>query len=181
MDAPQVQEVVVKVLLLSMKRFLLYIFVLQSVLMSSQDSLSGVLNRFNEGSIPYVTVDEIATQNSNTIILDTREREEYNVSHIKNAIYIGYDEFELNTVLNKVKDKDQKIVVYCSIGVRSEDIGEDLKEAGYTNVFNLFGGIFEWKNKGCAVYDTASSETEKVHVFNKEWSIWLTQGVKVYE
>ena len=40
------------------------------------------------------------------------------------------------------------IIVYCSIGVRSEDIGEKLKELGYTKILNLYGGIFDWKNKG---------------------------------
>ncbi|MBT8303934.1 MAG: rhodanese-like domain-containing protein [Bacteroidia bacterium] len=164
-----------------MKRILLYIFVLQSFAVVSQKSLSDVLNRFNEGSIPYITVAQMSMTLSNTVILDAREREEYNVSHIKDAIYIGYDDFELDSVLHSIKDKDQRIVVYCSIGVRSEDIGEYLKEEGFTNVFNLYGGIFEWKNKGYAVYDTTSSETEKVHAFDKKWGKWLKQGVKVYE
>jgi len=33
--------------------------------------------------------------------------------------------------------------VYCSLGIRSEVIAKKLKKAGYTNVFNLYGGIFE--------------------------------------
>ncbi|MEN8818965.1 MAG: rhodanese-like domain-containing protein, partial [Polaribacter sp.] len=53
--------------------------------------------------------------------------------------------------------------------------------AGYTNVLNLYGGIFEWKNKGNLVFDSNGNATEKIHVFSKEWSKWLLKGKKVYE
>ena len=51
---------------------------------------------------------------------------------------------------------------------------------GFTNVFNLVGGIFEWKNQGHAVYSTQNKITEKVHAYNKTWGVWLTKGEKVY-
>jgi len=71
--------------------------------------------------------------------------------------------------------------VYCSLGIRSEDIAEKLKKAGYNNVLNLYGGIFEWKNKDFTVYNSEGTQTEKIHTFSKEWSKWLTKGIKVYE
>ena len=71
--------------------------------------------------------------------------------------------------------------MYCSLGVRSEDIGEQLKKAGYTNVFNLYGGIFEWKNKGFSVYNNDETLTENVHVCNAYWSQWLLKGNKIYD
>jgi len=71
-------------------------------------------------------------------------------------------------------------VVYCSVGVRSEIIAHRIIEKGYTNVYNLYGGIFEWKNNGFQVMDTLGNTTEKVHTYNKEWSKWLTKGEKVY-
>jgi len=72
-------------------------------------------------------------------------------------------------------------VVYCSLGIRSETIAHKLIKKGYTNVYNLYGGIFEWKNNDFVVLDTEGSETEKVHAFNKNWGKWLTKGKKVYE
>jgi rSAM/selenodomain-associated transferase 1 len=48
------------------------------------------------------------------------------------------------------------------------------------NVFNLYGGIFEWKNNNLPVLDTLENNTEKVHAFNKDWSKWLKKGRKVY-
>ena len=91
------------------------------------------------------------------------------------------EKFNLNKTKEKLPKKDSKIVVYCSLGVRSEDIAEQLKKAGYTNVFNLYGGIFEWKNKGNTIVDSQEEETEKVHTFNKNWSKWLKKGEKIYE
>ncbi len=177
----QVQEVAVKELLPKMKKAIYYIVLLFSISVFSQESLNDLLNRLNNKAIPYISVQELAMPKTQAVILDAREKIEYDVSHIKNSFFVGYDDFNLNTVSNKIKDKQQKIVVYCSLGVRSEDIAERLKKAGYQNVFNLYGGIFEWKNHGFDVVDENEKETESVHAFSKEWSKWLTNGIKVYE
>ena len=76
--------------------------------------------------------------------------------------------------------KDASIVIYCSVGVRSEKIGEKLIAAGYTNVKNLYGSIFEWVNEGNAVYNMNGKATNRVHAYSKTWGIWLKKGVKVY-
>ena len=51
--------------------------------------------------------------------------------------------------------KSDTIVLYCSIGYRSEKIGEKLVEMGYGHVFNLYGGIFEWVNRDLPVYNAS--------------------------
>jgi rhodanese-related sulfurtransferase len=147
----------------------------------AQKSLSELLNKYNKQSIPYISVQELAMPKTDAIILDSREMKEYKVSHLKDAIYVGYDFFELDSIQHKLPNKDSQIVVYCSIGVRSEDIAEKLKKAGYTNVFNLYGGIFEWKNNNFIVYDSEEKETENIHTFNEAWSKWLLKGNKIYE
>ena len=129
-----------------------------------------------------MSVQELAMPKTKAIILDAREPKEYKTSHIKNAVLVGYDYFNLDSISEKLpKNKDEKIVVYCSLGIRSETIGEKLKKAGYTNVYNLYGGIFEWKNKNFSVYNSEENETENVHTFNEAWSQWLLKGNKVYE
>lgn len=149
---------------------------------SAQDSLYTLLSKFNDGSIPYVSAEELKMLQSNTdfLLVDTRERKEFEVSNIEGAVYVGYNQFSIRQFTNFVTDKNQPIVVYCSLGIRSEDIGEKLKKAGYTNVKNLYGGIFEWKNKGFSVVDSDGNETEKVHAFSKQWSKWLLKGEKIY-
>ncbi|MFD1062196.1 rhodanese-like domain-containing protein [Winogradskyella litorisediminis] len=162
-----------------MKKLLIFIFVLTTTLSFSQESLDNLLNRFNDKSVPYVNVNELAMPKSNPIILDTREPIEYEVSHLKDAICVGYDKFDLKKVTETIPDKDQPIVVYCSLGIRSETIGKKLQKAGYNNVYNLYGGIFEWKNKGFEVYNSKEQQTDSIHTFSKTWSKWLRKGIKV--
>ena len=111
---------------------------------------------------------------SNVLVLDARERPEYDVSHLPNAVFIGYNSFEKKTLDTVPKDKP--IVVYCSIGYRSEKIGEKLKKMGYTKVYNLYGSIFEWLNQGYPIVDKNGQPTNKVHTYNKAWSRWIEDG-----
>lgn len=149
---------------------------------SSQMSLEEVLERFNSGSIPYISVEEtrMLQLQDKTLLLDAREMKEFEVSKIPTAIYVGYSEFSSKVVSEKIKSKDSPIIVYCSLGVRSEVVGEKLRKAGFTNVKNLYGGIIEWKNQGFPVFDGQNNETEKVHTSSKYWSKWLKKGEKVY-
>lgn len=148
--------------------------------MIGQQSLSELLKKHNKKNIPYISVQELALPKTDVIILDARELEEYNVSYINNAVFVGYDEFDLQKTIQKLPNKHQKIVVYCSLGIRSEIIAYKLKLAGFTNVLNLYGGIFEWKNNNFSVVNQHKKETDSVHIFSKEWSKWLTKGIKVY-
>ena len=159
------------------------IFILFLVISSAafgQKKLDKLLNKFNNNNVPYIYVDSLAT--TNAILLDARETKEYEVSHIKEAICVCYDDFKLKETLKKLpKEKDIKIVVYCSIGIRSETIAYQLIKEGYTNVYNLYGGIFEWKNNNFQVIDSLGNYTDKIHTFDSDWSKWLTKGEKVYE
>lgn len=148
----------------------------------AQKTLDALLNQYNTQSIPYISVAELKMQMTagQVTVLDTREFEEFTVSHIPSANFVGYTTFSSEEVTSSFPDKNQPIVVYCSLGIRSEEIGEKLKKSGYTNVKNLYGGIFEWKNKDFTVLDMDGNESENVHTCSKAWSKWLTKGNKVY-
>ncbi|WP_439128141.1 rhodanese-like domain-containing protein [Polaribacter sp.] len=161
------------------KIFLLLLLVSASV--SAQKKLDKLLNKWNTRNVPYMSVETLALPKTEAILLDAREEKEYKVSHLKGALFVGYDKFKLKETLRKLpKDKNTKIVVYCSLGIRSETVAHKIIEAGYTNVYNLYGGIFEWKNANFKVVDTLGNTTEKVHAFNKDWGKWLKKGKKVY-
>jgi len=164
-----------------MKNSLLIIFSIVNLFSFSQETIADVLKKYNKESIPYITANELATPRVEAVLLDAREIEEYKVSHLKNAIHVGYDNFSLIETKKFLSDNDAMIVVYCSIGVRSEDIAEKLKKEGHKNVYNLFGGIFEWKNNNFTVYNSKEKATENVHAFSKDWSKWLLKGKKVYD
>jgi len=159
------------------KIFFLFIFI--NSVSFSQNKLDKLFNKFNKNKVPYISVDTLVI--TKAILLDARETKEYNVSHLKNAICVGYDYFDIQKTIEKLpKDKSTKIVVYCSLGIRSEIVAHKLIKEGYTNVYNLYGGILEWKNNNFKVIDTLGNETEKVHTFNKDWSKWLKKGKTVY-
>ncbi|WP_298416860.1 rhodanese-like domain-containing protein [uncultured Kordia sp.] len=163
-------------------KYILYILTFFTIAFANgQTALDSLLQKENQESIPYITVEELAKK-EDIVLLDSREKVEFETSHIKNAVCVGYDKFKLKKIKKLLpKDKTKPIVVYCSLGIRSEDVAEKLKEAGYTNVYNLYGGIFEWKNQNQTVIDTNGQTTENVHTFNEDWSIWLKKGIKIFE
>tara|TARA_R110001632_G_scaffold18712_20_gene57718 strand:- start:5594 stop:6085 length:492 start_codon:yes stop_codon:yes gene_type:complete len=163
-----------------MKKLFIFLLFITSIHVFSQESIKDVLKKYNTESVPYIYADSLRKISSDVILLDARERSEFKVSHLKGALFVGYDKFSLKKTIKNLPNKNAKIIVYCSLGVRSEDIAEQLKSAGYTNVQNLYGGIFEWKNKGNRVF-SKGKETNKVHAFNQEWSKWLLKGEKIYE
>ena len=135
--------------------------------------LSGLLDH----SVREISVGDLIAYQYLYTLIDAREIKEYNTSHIQDALFVGYENFD-GSVLEKTP-KDEALIVYCSVGYRSEKIAERLIENGFTNVRNLYGGIFEWKNRGMPVVNE-NGETEKVHTYNKSWSKWLKKGEKVY-
>ena len=145
----------------------------------AQSDIDKALRTWNKESIPYIYTDNLPMPDS-ILYVDTREKEEYEVSHLQYAKWVGYKDFNADKFLKEVPDTSQPIIVYCSIGVRSENIGEQLKELGYTKVLNLYGGIFAWKNQDKEVYNLNGIPTDSVHAFSKHWGKLLEKGIKVY-
>ncbi len=141
---------------------------------SSFNTLLKVMLKHN---VKEITIPAAAIK-KNVIFLDAREKKEYVVSHINNAVFVGYDDFSLSR-LGSIS-KESEIIVYCSIGKRSEAITQNLSKIGYANVSNLYGGIFEWINQGNSVVDINNKPTNKVHAFGRFWGQWLNKGEKVY-
>lgn len=102
----------------------------------------------NEVVIKHVSMNDIVQimeENENYIILDVRTQAEYNQGHIPNAICIPNETID-ESVVNKLSDKNQMILVYCRSGNRSKQAAEKLKKLGYTNLIE-FGGIIDWKGE----------------------------------
>lgn len=163
-----------------MKVFLFLVFIFSFSCATAQVQSSAydlMLKALLSHSVPEVSAGQ--TQNmENILLLDAREKEEYQVSHIAKATYVGYDDFDIKR-LEHVR-KDEKIIVYCSVGYRSEKIAEKLMKAGFSDVSNLYGGIFEWVNKGQPIVDQSNRPTDNIHAYSKTWGIWLTKGNRVY-
>lgn len=110
--------------------------------------------------------------------LDTREIDEFNVSHIDGAKCVGYDDFKMTSISSIPKSAE--IIVYCSIGARSQTIAKKLSDAGYSNVKNIYGGFFHWANSGYPMVNDQGKDTAMIHGYSKEWGKWITNGYTVY-
>ncbi len=132
----------------------------------------------NVDTIHSVALLEMINQGS-VVLLDARQKSEFEVSHLQGARYVGYDDFDLSAV--KDIPKNTILVVYCSVGKRSEDIGAKLTEAGFLHVFNHWGGIFDWTNRGLEVVDMNNRPVKRVHPYNDLWGFWVNNYEKTYE
>jgi len=152
----------------------------QTKTVEKQTEFSSMIDSYLSYTVPLISVEDLDEIKDHVILLDAREKEEYKVSHIAGAVHVGYD--NLNEKRIGELDKTKTVVVYCSIGYRSEKIAEVLQKQGFRNVLNLYGSIFEWVNKGKPIVDNNNEETWKIHTYNKKWSKWMVNKnyTKVY-
>ena len=78
-------------------------------------------------------------ESENVVVIDVRDKEEYNSGHIANAINIPLDDI---TSINY--DKETIIILYCNTSIRSAEAAEELVNLGYSNIYNLDGGLLNW-------------------------------------
>ncbi|MER2997710.1 rhodanese-like domain-containing protein [Pontibacter populi] len=140
-------------------------------------SYSLLTNIVSNQAVPNIDPEELYALKEPYILLDVRTPAEYKVSHIKGARLANYTTFQVDDLADL--PKDARIIVYCSVGVRSSKAGLQLLEAGYKDVAHLYGGIFNWVNNGYPVFD-ANGQTNRIHGYTRFWGYWLTEGVKVY-
>lgn len=77
------------------------------------------------------------------IILDVREQDEYDGSHIPGAVLLPVGSIDEDTADEVIPEKDSAVLVYCRSGNRSKTASSALAELGYTSVYE-FGGINSW-------------------------------------
>jgi molybdopterin/thiamine biosynthesis adenylyltransferase/rhodanese-related sulfurtransferase/molybdopterin converting factor small subunit len=99
--------------------------------------------------IPEVSPEETAAarQRPGTVILDVRDKEEFNEGHIEGAVHLPRSFLEMK-VEAALKDRSAPIIVHCAGGVRSLLAAESLKRLGYTQVRSMAGGFAKWKDLG---------------------------------
>ena len=88
-----------------------------------------------------------STQDQDFVLVDVREKNEWNEGHIPGAIHVprGYLELQIEEA---VPDKSKKVVLYCAGGVRSLMAGNTLQQMGYEDVVSMAGGFGQWKASG---------------------------------
>lgn len=112
-----------------------------------------------------------------TIIFDVREQNEFDVSHLPQAIQVDPEisnQFFISNYKEQVEGKD--ILFYCSVGQRSSILASRLKSAlieqGATKVYNLKGGVFRWRNEKKELIQD-KKPTQFIHPYNPLWGLLL--------
>jgi adenylyltransferase/sulfurtransferase len=98
--------------------------------------------------IPQITVEELKRKldaKEDVFVLDVREPHEYLIANL-GAPQIPVGEVE-RRVGELAAQKNREVVVHCRSGARSQKAALMLKQAGFTNVSNLAGGILAWADK----------------------------------
>ena len=87
------------------------------------------------------------SQSGEAVIVDVREKDEWDEEHIPNATHLSRGTIELD-VEEKVPDLNALIVCHCGGGGRSALAAESLQKMGYKNVRSMAGGFKAWKAAG---------------------------------
>ena len=103
-----------------------------------------------KATIREVSIDDVKKMIDNKdkiIILDVRDKDEFETGYIPGAINLsrGMLEFKINTV---IPDRNARIIVYCGVDLRGPLATKTLNEMGYINAVNINGGLKVWKAAG---------------------------------
>lgn len=95
-------------------------------------------------SIIQISATELKTKlelGSKPLLLDVREADEFEYTHIEGSLHIP-----MNQIPQKLEQIDSNVecIVICHHGIRSQYVASFLVSAGYTQIYNLNGGIDAW-------------------------------------
>ena len=85
--------------------------------------------------------------NPDFVIIDVRTPEEFAEGHIEDAINLDYYSETFRDELNTL-DKNKTYLIYCRSGKRSGDALDIITELNFGEVYNMSGGIIQWKAEG---------------------------------
>ncbi|WP_341215673.1 rhodanese-like domain-containing protein [uncultured Wocania sp.] len=109
-------------------------------------------NKKSKSEVKVVSVEDMQTllQLDNIQLIDVRTPKEFKEGHIENAQNIDFLSSNFAENIKKL-DKNKPLIVYCRSGKRSTKSIKELLAAGFTEIYNLEGGIIKWKHKGFEV------------------------------
>ncbi len=116
--------------------------------------------------LPTVDLARRLDAGERVLLIDTRSRDEYLVSHLPGAVWAERPA-QLRAAVRAVP-AEQLVVLYCSVGVRSSKAAALLLRDGGHTVANLSGSIFQWANEGRAL-EADGKPALQVHPYNRAW------------
>ena len=137
--------------------------------------------RLKYPGVRRITTEQLAAwladpRRAQPVLLDVRTPAEWNVSHLAGARRV--DPGASGEAAGAGIPHNAPIVTYCAVGYRSSEFARRLQAAGFGNVYNLEGSIFEWANQGRPLVDAEGQRAERVHPYNGWWGRLLNENVR---
>jgi rhodanese-related sulfurtransferase len=131
--------------------------------------------------VRQITTAELAawlerSDDGHPVLLDVRGGDEFAVSHLSGARHVLPDSDPKRELADL--PRDQLVVAYCAAGVRSCRYLVKMSGAGFTNLANLEGAIFQWTNDGLPL-EAAGQPAKLVHACDKNWGALLREDLRV--
>lgn len=107
----------------------------------------------NGSTSPQLGIEEFAakTAEANVVVLDVRTPAEFAEGHLANAINIDFQSGNFETDISKL-DKGTTYAVYCRSGNRSGQAVKVMAELGFTDLYDMDGGVIDWAAAGKPLY-----------------------------
>ncbi|MGI9421585.1 MAG: rhodanese-like domain-containing protein [Hyphomicrobiaceae bacterium] len=125
-------------------------------------------------NVAHVTTTQLAKSGGrHTLLFDVRERDEFAVSHLADAVRVSPDITERDFLANYGdRVTGLRVVFYCSVGMRSSALAQRVQDVliarGARSVRNLQGGLFQWRNERRRLTRNRSVTTA-IHPYNTYW------------
>lgn len=122
-----------------MQRIVLFCIVCLQIMLPVNVAAASARNVSPDDAYSMVSKDD------NLYLLDVRTPGEFQQARLEGARLIPIDQ-----LVNRLTElpKDRPILVYCAVGSRSAQVVNYLARHGYAEVYNLYGGIYSWAQKG---------------------------------
>ncbi len=139
---------------------------------SAQTSANG--QKTIKTSISVSDYEQRLTVTPNAQLIDVRTPGEYEGGHLKNAVNININGDDFEGQLAKL-DKTKPVMVYCLSGGRSSSAANKMAAMGFTEVYNMEGGIMQWRNAGKPL-ETGAAAPKKAGMTMDAFNKLLTQN-----
>jgi len=98
--------------------------------------------------VKVISVEEVreAMGNGEFQLIDVRTIEEFGEGHLKNAKNICVTDDDFKEKVAKL-NRNEPVYLYCRSGKRSARAGEILREMGFTEIYDMDGGILKWNEE----------------------------------
>lgn len=140
-----------------MKRLFIFLFVLTLILTACQSQpveITGQKVNVDGGSYANINAEELNAMLKEKDFMFINVHIPFEGDIADTDLSIPYNEItEAADLVQLPTDKDAKIVLYCRSGRMSAIASEELVKLGYTNIWNLEGGMVAWERAGYEIQD----------------------------